>query len=33
MICTKQAEKQQTTLIEEVVMAEEADEVATEPLD
>ena len=33
MACTKQAEKQQTTLIEEVVMAEEADEVATEPLE
>ncbi|MBO5361610.1 MAG: energy transducer TonB [Paludibacteraceae bacterium] len=33
MACTKQAEKQQTTPIEEVVMAEETDEVATEPLE
>ena len=38
MACTKQAEKQQTTLIEEVVVVEEtvvdeADDIATEPLE
>ena len=33
MACTKQAEKQQTTPIEEVAMAEETDEVVTEPLE